>query len=133
MLDAESSGGGSGDYGLMDQQAALRWVKANAKAFGGDPDRITVFGQSAGGQSIFDHLASPTAANLFQRAIIESGSYAFILPSLASADTKGTAFATAVGCASASDASCLRALPVSAIVAQENPSSSMSASLVSQF
>ncbi len=131
-LDAESTGGGSGDYGLMDQQAALRWVKANATAFGGDPDRVTVFGQSAGGQSILNHLVSPSAAGLFQRAIIESGAFAFTLPSLASADAKGTAFAMAVGC-SASDASCLRALPVSAIVAQENPSSSISSPLTTQF
>ena len=132
-LDAESSGGGSGDYGLMDQQAALRWVKANARSFGGDPNRITVFGQSAGGQSIFDQLVSPTATGLFQRAIIESGSYAFTLPSLAAADAKGVTFAKAVGCINGSDASCLRALPVSAIVAQENPSSSVSAPLSTQF
>ncbi len=130
VLDEESSGGGSGDYGLMDQQAALLWVKANAKSFGGDPNRITVFGQSAGGQSVLDQLVSPTAAGLFQRAIIESGSYAFTLPSLANADAKGSAFAKAVGC---SDASCLRALPVSAIVAQENPSSSISSPLGTQF
>ena len=130
-LDAESSGGGSGDYGLMDQQAALRWVKANAKSFGGDPDRITVFGQSAGGQSVLDQLVSPTAAGLFQRAIIESGSYAFTLPSLASNDVKGTAFAKAVGCGN--NAACLRALPVSAIIAQENPSSSATAPLSTQF
>ncbi len=132
-LDAESPGGGSGDYGLMDQQAALRWVKANAKAFGGDPDRITVFGQSAGAQSILEHLVSPSAANLFQRAIVESGAYAFTLPSLASADAKGVVFAKAVGCGSSSDASCLRSLPVSAIVGQESPGSSVSAPLVTQF
>ena len=132
-LDEESAGGGSGDYGLMDQQAALRWVKANARSFGGDPNRVTVFGQSAGGQSVLDQLASPTAASLFQRAIVESGGYAFTLPSLASADAKGAAFAKAAGCTSASDVSCLRALPVSAIVAQENPSSSVSAPLGTQF
>ncbi len=130
-LDAESPGGGSGDYGLMDQQAALRWVQANAASFGGDPGRVTVFGQSAGGQSVLDQLVSPSAAGLFQRAIIESGSYAFTLPSLAANDAKGTAFAEAAGCGN--NAACLRALPVSAIVAQENPSSSVSAPLGTQF
>ena len=131
-LDAESVGGGSGDYGLMDQQAALRWIKANAKAFGGDPDRVTVFGQSAGGVSILDHLVSPSAAGLFQRAIVESGAYAVTLPSLASGDAKGVAFAKAVGCASG-DAACLRALPVSAIVGQEDPDSSVADPLITQF
>ncbi len=130
-LDAESPAGGSGDYGLMDQQAALRWVKANAASFGGDPDRITVFGQSAGGQSVLDQLVSPSAEGLFQRAIIESGSYAFTLPSLASNDAKGTAFADAVGCGN--DATCLRGLSVSTIIGQESPSSSVASPLGSQF
>ncbi|HEY8414233.1 MAG TPA: carboxylesterase family protein [Thermaerobacter sp.] len=63
---------GSGAFGLADQQAALRWVRANIRAFGGDPDTVTVFGQSAGGQSVCAHLASPGAAGLFDRAIIQS-------------------------------------------------------------
>ena len=122
-LDAESPGHASGDYGLMDQQAALRWVRANAAAFGGDPGRITVFGESAGGQSVFDQLASPGAAGLFQRAIIESGAYAVHLPTLAAADAGGVAFAKTAGCSSTTDASCLRALPVAAILAQETGNS----------
>ncbi len=128
-LDVESPFHASGDYGLMDQQAALRWVRQNAAAFGGDPDRITVFGESAGGQSVFDQLVSPGAAGLFQRAIIESGSYAVQLPSLATADANGVAFGKAVGCTSTTDAACLRALPISTILAQEANSSGSPSSL----
>jgi len=64
----------SGTYGLADQQAALRWVGTNARSFGGDPGNVTLFGESAGGLSTCAQLASPGAAGLFQRAIIESGS-----------------------------------------------------------
>ncbi|MEV8508468.1 carboxylesterase family protein [Actinoplanes sp. NPDC051475] len=65
---------GSGTFGLQDQQAALRWVRRNAAAFGGDPGRVTLAGQSAGGLSVCAHLTSPSAAGLFDRAIIQSGS-----------------------------------------------------------
>ena len=133
-LDAESPGHASGDYGLMDQQAALRWVKANAASFGGDPRQVTVFGESAGGQSVFDQLVSPGATGLFQRAIIESGAYAVTLPTLAAADASGTAFANAVGCTNTTDAGCLRALPVSTILAQEAASGAQgSLSQTTQF
>ena len=66
----------NGNYGLMDQQFALEWVRRNIPAFGGNSQLVTLFGQSAGGLSTFCNLASPTAAGLFQRAIVESGSYA---------------------------------------------------------
>ncbi|WP_237266938.1 carboxylesterase family protein [Thermoclostridium stercorarium] len=62
-----------GNFGLLDQQAALRWVKRNIAAFGGDPDNITIGGQSAGGGSVLFHLTSPQNKGLFQRAIIQSG------------------------------------------------------------
>ncbi len=67
--------GSSGDYGIMDQQAALRWVRSNIAAFGGDPRNVTIFGESAGGFSVLTHLASPLSAGLFDKAIIESGAY----------------------------------------------------------
>ena len=63
----------SGNYGLMDQQAALRWVRDNAAAFGGDPGNVTLFGESAGGSAIMRLLAMPLARGLFDKAIIESG------------------------------------------------------------
>ncbi|MFD8885752.1 carboxylesterase/lipase family protein [Streptomyces erythrochromogenes] len=61
-------------FGLADQQAALRWVRANAQHFGGDPRNVTLFGESAGALSICAHLTSPTAVGLFQRAVLQSGS-----------------------------------------------------------
>jgi len=68
---------GSGTYGLQDQQAALRWVQRNARAFGGDPRNVTVAGESAGGMSVCAQLTSPTSTGLFAKAIMQSGSCAF--------------------------------------------------------
>jgi len=124
-LTAESSYGGSGNYGLMDQQAALRWVQRNIRAFGGNPDNITIFGESAGGYSVHAQLASPQAAGLFHRAIVESGAYSLTQSSLAAAEAQGIAFATAAGCA---DFACLRALSVAAVL-QAGPKSTVFANI----
>jgi para-nitrobenzyl esterase len=120
-LSAESPTGASGNYGLMDQQAAMRWVQRNIRAFGGDADNVTIFGESAGGLSVHSELASPLAAGLFHKAIVESGAYSLSQPSLASAQAAGTAFAAAAGCSSQT-AACLRGLSVSAILAAQTAS-----------
>ena len=111
--------GQSGDYGLMDQQAALRWVQRNIAGFGGNPHNVTVFGESAGGLSTLSQVASPQAKGLFEKAIVESGSYNLTQTSLASAESAGEAFATKAGCASQT-AACLRSLSVSTILADQD-------------
>ena len=112
---ADHPGGPSGNYGLMDQQAALRWVQTNISNFGGNPRKVTLFGESAGGLSVLSQLASPGARGLFARAIVESGTYTLTPVSLATAESAGEAFASSAGCAGQS-AACLRSLPVSTIL-----------------
>jgi len=94
-LSAESPQHVSGNYGLLDQQAALRWVKANIAGFGGDPDNVTLFGESAGGLSVMDQMTSPLAKGLFQKAIAESA-YMVWNPEL-SRDSFGQPSAEAIG------------------------------------
>jgi para-nitrobenzyl esterase len=118
---ASRPGGPAGDYGLMDQQAALRWVKHNIRVFGGNPANVTIFGESAGGQSVLLQLISPAARGLFAKAIAESGGYADYPLSLASAEAQGQAFAAKAGCASQT-AQCLRSLSVATILADQDQS-----------
>ena len=103
-----------GNYGVLDQQAALRWVKANIAAFGGDPTRVTLGGQSAGAIDTAANQVSPLAAGLFNRAIYQS----LPIPNrnftpAATALTRGNNFAAAAGC---SDAACLRSLSTARIL-----------------
>lgn len=121
-IDAE--GHLKGNYGLMDQQFALKWVRRNIRGFCGDPGRVTIFGESGGGQAVYAQLASPLAAGLFDGAISESGSYLEFqdyfdnIVALEVAETAGNAVADSVGCSNQT-ASCLRGVPASTLVEGE--------------
>ena len=98
-LTAETPGyPSSGNYGLLDQRAALAWTRDHIAAFGGNPDNVTIAGQSAGGHSVSVHLVSPASGGYFHRAIMQSGFATAKWPTLANAETLGNGFAAAVGC-----------------------------------
>jgi para-nitrobenzyl esterase len=99
---ASRPGGPAGNYGLMDQQAALRWVKHNIAQFGGNPHDVTIAGQSAGGVSPLAHVVSPRSRGLFKRAIVESGAFALNQVPLVDAETFGKTFADQVSCVAGS-------------------------------
>jgi len=104
-----------GNYGILDQQAALRWVQANITAFGGNPGNITLGGQSAGARDTTANLLSPLSKGLFHRAILESYPETSWVTA-AQMLTRGTNFSTAAGC---SDAACLRSLSTRRILQLE--------------
>ncbi|MCP5529312.1 MAG: carboxylesterase family protein [Opitutaceae bacterium] len=123
-LSGESPDQASGNYALLDQIAALRWVRANIARFGGAADNVTVFGQSAGGWNIGALMASPPARGLFQRAILESGVPPDVLNvPLAQAEQRGVALAEQLGVTGDGEAAAaaLRAIPADKLAAAAGP------------
>ncbi|MFA5267711.1 MAG: carboxylesterase family protein [Methanoregula sp.] len=116
-LDSESSNNVSGNYGLLDQIAAMQWVRKNIGEFGGDPSRVTIFGQSAGGESILIHLVSPQSKGLFMQAIVESGTFwtngaeIDALNSRADAEQLGQTYAQGLGYSGPGTIAQMRKLP----------------------
>jgi para-nitrobenzyl esterase len=100
LEELRTEAGGLGNFGLQDQQLALSWVQKNILAFGGDPDRVTIFGESAGAMSICAHVGSPRTKGLFARAIVQSGNCEspLVFAPPARALGGGQALREAVGC-----------------------------------
>lgn len=107
-LAAEDADGSTGNYGLLDQQAALRWVRDNIAQFGGDPDNVTIAGTSAGGQSVGLQLVSPGSDGLFHRAVVQSAYPTSRWRSTEEARIQGDDLAASLGC---TDLACLRSAP----------------------
>ena len=129
FLADKALGAHSGDFGLQDQQFAMKWVKQNISAFGGDPANITIMGSSAGASSVCDQIASPTAHGLFEKAINFSGEYNSLfgaptslqpqdckaqLPTQQQANATGALFAASVGCDQGNSKEKPRSRPASA-------------------
>ena len=126
-LSEQSPRGVSGNYGLLDQIEALRWVRANIAAFGGDPDRVTIFGESAGGYAVNLLRASPLARGLFHRAICQSGPGGTKLGTpLADAEGTGRQFArTLPGVGRRGDLETLRSVSAESLVRAATPTTSI--------
>lgn len=119
-LTRESPQGPLGNYGVMDQIAALKWVRRNAAAFAGDAGNVTIFGESAGAGSVQVMMRSPAAAGLFHKAVSQSGAGGAVLPSLQAAEALGKKLSDAAGLGDVSAAQ-LRALPTDRLLLRSFP------------
>ncbi|MEO8336045.1 MAG: carboxylesterase family protein [bacterium] len=122
-LAAESPNASAGNYAILDQIAALKWVRANIEQFGGDPSRVTIFGESAGGSSVASLIASPLAKGLFHRAILQSGNAIGGMRRKDSVYAEGVRFATRLGAPNVDVGTIarLRAIPTDSLMRASRP------------
>jgi len=121
----------SGNFGILDQELALRWVQQNVASFGGNPREVTVFGESAGAWSICAHLVRPSSEGLFSRVILQSGPCAFPLPALSNSERVGSDITQKAGCTrgtSEETVACLRSLSAEELLRAQPASSELFAS-----
>jgi para-nitrobenzyl esterase len=120
--ELRDEGSPSGNQGLLDQQMALEWVRDNISAFGGDPQNVTLFGESAGARNVCFHVVSPRSRGLFHRAISESGDCTGSSRTRAQAEAEGDVFAAAVGCSDPGGIlACLRTRPAGELIDAKEP------------
>ena len=118
-ISAESDDGVSGNQGILVQRMAMQWVEDHIEAFGGDPDNVTIFGESAGAFDVCFHMVSEGSRGLFDRALGQSGGCTTALRSRSEAEAEADVFTEAMGCADAADvADCLRSVPVADLLMQ---------------